>query len=114
VIISLIFVGGGLVALLLAAVAYLTARGIDPAPMVTTVGVLVAAAGTLGNLVLQLASRSTTTKVERNTGVLASAVYDVADAMPRPVAAPPRPRHGYPDTGNIEAPPAPRGSEKPA
>jgi hypothetical protein len=84
-------------------VAYLSARGVDPDPMLKTVGALVAAATSVGTLLLQLVNRQTVAKTERNTGVLAAAVYDVADAIPRPGG----PRHAYPD---IEAAPAASGS----
>lgn len=107
---------GGLTALLIVAVAWLTARGVDPDPMLRTVGALVTGAGTLATLVVTLASRQTVAKTERNTGVLATAVTEVSAAMPRPPAAPPplaaapapRRRHAYPDTG---AAPAVSGSE---
>jgi hypothetical protein len=83
-----------LVALLavVGAAAWLTAIGKDPGPMFDFV---TGAAGALtgsASLLLQMANRKTATKTERNTGVLASAVYEVADAMPRPV-----PRHAYDD-----------------
>lgn len=91
-----------------AAAAWLTSLGKDPGPMfdfvTTSLGALTGAA----SLVLQLANRKTNTKTERNTGVLASAVYEVADKMPQPV-----PRHAaYDDTAYVDmsAAPAPRGS----
>jgi hypothetical protein len=93
----------------IAAVAWLTARGMDPQPMLQLVAVAVAALGSVGSFVVQLTNRRTTTKVERNTGNLANAVADVVDTITPPVRAaapPPVPpteirhrRHGYPDTG---------------
>jgi hypothetical protein len=87
------------------AVTYLTERGIDPDPMLRLVAELGGALSGLLSLALQLVNRRTTTKVERNTGVLANAVSDVADALPRPVA-----RHAAePDTAAyMAAPPGPR------
>lgn len=86
---------------------YLAARGLDVDPVVKLAGALVGAVSGCVSLVLQLVNRRTTTKVERNTGHLAAAVYDVADALPRPVA-----RHAYPDTEwlDMSAAPGPRGS----
>jgi hypothetical protein len=104
-----------------ACVTYLTERGVDPDPMLKLVGEVVAAVSGFASLLLQLVNRRTTTKVERNTGVLAShtdalasAVYDVADAMPRPVPPAAPPRHLYPDTEAMppvsSGAPGPRGS----
>jgi hypothetical protein len=107
VIVTGLLVAGGLCALLIAAVAYLSARGVDPDPMLKTVGALVAAATSVGTLLLQLVNRQTVAKTERNTGVLAAAVYDVADAIPRPGG----PRHAYLEQ---EAAPAASGSRGPA
>jgi hypothetical protein len=92
-------------------VTYLTARGIDPDPMLRLVAQVATGLGSLGTLVLQLVTRRTTSKVERNTGVLATAVYDVADALPRPV-----PRHAHPETTEVDmrGAPGPRGSLVPA
>jgi hypothetical protein len=90
-------------------VTYLAQRGIDPDPVLRLLAEVGAAVSGVGSLLLQLVNRRTTTKVERNTGVLAAAVYDVADALPRPAAAP---RHAYPETAvaDMKAAPAPRGS----
>lgn len=104
VVIVMLLVGGVCVLATIAAVAWLTREGLDPQPMLQLVGVAVAALSSMGGFVVQLLNRAATTKTERNTGVLASAVYEVADAMPKPV---PGPRHAYPDT---EAAPALRGS----
>lgn len=96
---------GGVVLGVAVLVAYLAARGVDPAPVLDLTAKIATAAGSLGTLALQLVGRRTTAKVERNTGVLAAAVYDVADAMPKPV-----PRHAYPETIEASAAPGPRGS----
>jgi hypothetical protein len=88
VIIAAIVVGGLIVAVVATSVAYLTAQGIDPAPMLK----LVATAGTgllaLLNVMLTIAGRTTQTKTERNTGVLAGnaasvagTVYEIADHL---------------------------------
>jgi hypothetical protein len=116
VVVALILAGTIVVLGVLAAITYLTARGFDPQPVVQLTGTLLGAAAALGTFVQQLYTRRSTTKTERNTGVLAAhannladAVYEVADAMPRPV-----PRHAADDelpTAYIrEAAPAPRGS----
>jgi hypothetical protein len=107
--------GGALVALLLVVVGYLAARGVDPDPMLKTVGALATGAGSLATLVVTLATRQTTAKTERNTGRLAGAVDAVADALSAPPPAPPtqmaarpavppvRSRHAYPETGAAPA-----------
>lgn len=106
VVVALIVVGGLVVLGVFAACAWLTSIGRDPEPLVRLVGTLVAAATGLGTFVLQLANRATVAKTERNTGTLASAMYEVADAMPRPVA-----RHAVTDdTVAMSAAPGPRGS----
>jgi hypothetical protein len=111
VVVTLLLVAGLIVCSTIGAVAWLTSIGRDPDPMLKLVGALVAAVTSTGGLVLQIANRATVAKTERNTGVLATAVYEVADAMPRP--APPS-RHAYPDTELIprdeKAAPVPRGS----
>jgi len=81
VVIAGLLVGGALTALLIAATAWLAVRGVDPDPMVKTVGAVVAGATSLGTLVLQLVTRATTTKVERNTGLLAGDVAGVRDEI---------------------------------
>jgi hypothetical protein len=101
-----------LVALTIGAVTYLQSIGRDPEPMLKLAGLAVTGAASVGNFLLTLASRRTMAKVERNTGVqanatdaLAGAVYEVADALPRPVA-----RHATTDTVlDMRAAPAPRG-----
>jgi hypothetical protein len=100
---------GAIVLATIGAIVWLSTHGVDPGPTIKFVlAIGGAVGGTTGplTLILQLASRSTTAKVERNTGVLASAVYDVADAMPRPVA-----RHAAPDSllAMQGAAPAPEG-----
>lgn len=111
-----LLVAGALVALLIAAVAWLTVQGLDPDPMLKLIAAAVAAIGTLGNLGLNLATRASVGKTERNTGVLmnhtgelTNAVYEVHDALPRPVVLP---RHAADDTAQLDmsAAPGPRGS----
>lgn len=97
--------------------AWLAAAGIDAAPVMDVVTGSVAAATGLVTLALTLANKATAAKTERNTGqlkaetgALASAMYEVADAMPRPR---PIARHGDPDdTRYLETrgAPASRGS----
>jgi hypothetical protein len=72
-----LLVAGGLVALLIAVVGYLTVRGYDPAPLLDLTAKIVTAVGSFGTLLLTLASRRTTTKVERNTGVQASELAEL-------------------------------------
>jgi hypothetical protein len=98
----------------LAAVTYLAARGVDPDPVLKTVGQLATGVGSLLTLVFTLHGRRGVAKVERNTGLLTNALHDVADIIDerttRPVGVPPVPGRGFhaaPDTG---AAPAVRGS----
>jgi hypothetical protein len=65
-----LLVAGGVVALIVATVAYLQLRGVDPGPMLELVTQLVGAVSAFSVLLLQLATRRTQTKVERNTGVI--------------------------------------------
>lgn len=100
---------------LIATTAWLSSKGIDSGPVLDLITQIVTAVSALGALVLNLANRASTAKTERNTGVLAthtdalaSAVYEVADAMPKPA-----PRHASAaDTAYLDmsAAPAPRGS----
>jgi hypothetical protein len=113
VVISGLVTAGVLVLATIASVTYLTDRGLDAEPMLKLVGVAMTAASSLGSLLLQLANRRTVTKTERNTGVLASAVHGVAEALDsaapppppptqlvaRPAVPPVRSRHAYPETG---------------
>lgn len=98
VVITLLVVGGLLVAATIAAVTYLTARGLDPEPMFKLVGIAVTGLSSTGAFLLQIAATHRAAKAERNTGEarvavqeqsghleqLAAAVYEVADALPRP------------------------------
>lgn len=83
---------------LVLAVTYLTARGYDPQPVVQLAGTAVAALAAVGTFVQNLATRRTTTKVERNTGTLAAGVVQVVDQLEHergrhaaPAADPPPP-----------------------
>jgi len=62
-------------------VGYLTARGYDPAPIVTLTANLVGAAGGLGTLIVQLVTRKTQARIEKNTGTLPARVEEVADKV---------------------------------
>ena len=93
-------------------VGYLTARGYDPAPIVTLTANLIGAVGGLGTLIVQLVTRKTTARIERNTGLLPAQVEQVAtnvdaalwvDEQPHTQALPPVPpvvrhteRHPFP------------------
>ena len=107
VVVTLLLAATVIILATIGAVAYLTARGIDPDPMLRLLAQVTGAVTGTATLVLQLANRATVAKTERNTGVLASAVYEVADKMPQPV-----PRHAASDTAYLDmsAAPAPRGS----
>jgi len=76
-----LLVAGGLVALLIAVVGYLTVRGYDPAPLLDLTAKIVTAVGSFGTLLLTLVARRTVTKVERNTGVLAAEQAAIADKL---------------------------------
>lgn len=85
----------GVVAIVLAAIAavtYLSARGVDPAPMLKLVGAIAAGASGVLSLVVQLANRVTITNTQRQAGRLATHVGDlvdvVADAPALPAADP--------------------------
>ena len=93
VVVTLLLVLGVVLLGTIGCVAWLTSIGRDPDPMLKLVGAWVAAGSSTVTLVLQLANRATVAKTERNTGVLANAVYEVADKMPQPV-----PRHAAADT----------------
>lgn len=115
----------------IAGVAWLTARGLDPDPMLRLLAQVGGAVFAAGTFVMQLANNARAAKTERNTSTLApggqpvdlqaeladvrgaqdrmaDAVYAVADALPRPVA-----RHADPDNTRAMpaygATPAPRG-----
>lgn len=109
VVVTLLLVAGAVVLGTVGCVAWLTSLGRDPDPMLKLVGAWVAAGSSTITLVLQIANRATVAKTERNTGTLANAMYEVADAMPKPV-----PRHAA-DDATVFAPaykaaPTPRGS----
>jgi hypothetical protein len=113
VVITLLVIGGLLVGGTVAAVTYLTARGVDPEPVFKLAGLAVTACASLGGFVLH---RVTIAKTEQQAGLanaavrqqtdhlqtLTSAVYDVSDALPRPV-------RGYEDTLLQRTAPAPPG-----
>jgi hypothetical protein len=111
VVITGLLVAGLLVGGTVAAVTYLTAQGLDPEPVFKLAGLAVTACASLGGFVLQLVNRTTIAKAEKNTGTqaghieqLASAVWEVADALPRPV---PPSRHAYEETLLRKTAPAP-------
>lgn len=99
----------------LAAVTYLTARGFDAQPVVQLVASLVGAVGGLGAYVNTLVGRRTTTKVERNTGRLATGVGDVVAELDAvrgrhaPDVRGPAPAAPEGDHGQVTAEPWSRG-----
>lgn len=84
VIIAAILVAGLVACVVAAGVTYLAARGIDPAPMLQLTAQVATSVGVVGNLVLQLAGRSTAAKTERNTGVLATVVAEATSPATPP------------------------------
>lgn len=103
VLVALVLAAAVVVLGVLASVTYVTVRGFDPQPVVQLAGTLVAAASALGTFVVQLISRRTVTKVERQTGRLASGVVGVLDELDAT-----RGRHSPPEPGG-PAPAAPGG-----
>ena len=81
-------------------VVWLVAIGRDPAPVLNSLGAVVAALSSLGALGLQLANRSTVTKVERNTSGLAPGGFPVVFDATEPIVG----LHGRP-----RRPPMPSG-----
>lgn len=119
VVVTFLLVAGLLVGLTIASVAWLTVRGLDPEPVFKLAGLAVTSASALGGFILQLVNRVTIAKTEIQAGVAASAVrqqnehlqtltgalYEVQDALPRPVRA----AHAYEDTLLQRTAPAPPG-----
>jgi hypothetical protein len=70
--------GTVIVLAIVAVTGYLTARGYDPAPIVTLTANLIGAAGGLGTLIVQLVTRKTTARIEKHTGLLPAQVEQVA------------------------------------
>jgi hypothetical protein len=114
VVITLLLVGMVLVGLTITGVTYLAARGIDPGPVLDLPAKVAVALSGVISVVLQLLNRVTIAKAEQQAGLantavqqqashlqtLTSAVYDVSDALPRPV-------RGYEDTLLQRTAPAP-------
>ena len=91
VVMVFLLVAGAVVTFVFGAVAYLTVRGYDPAPVVDLVATLVAAVGSIGTLAATLLQRRTTAKVERNTGLQARELMNLNDRLDDPG------RHAYPE-----------------
>lgn len=92
VLVALIVVGGAVVGLLATYVTLLTARGVDPDPVIKYALGGAAAVPSLLTFLTNLVGRTTQTKVERNTGQLVPLLLDVADAvLPLPPASEPVP-----------------------
>lgn len=81
VIVAGMFLATVLVLAVIGSVTWLAAQGRDPDPMLRLVAQAVAAVGSVGTFLLQLTSRRTTAKVERQTGRLASGVVQVVDQL---------------------------------
>jgi hypothetical protein len=93
----------GVVVIVLAAigaVTFLSARGVDPAPMLKLVGAIAAGASSVLSLGVQLANRRTITKTERQAGRLATHVGDLVDVIDQPPAPAVPPVREY-DTGGV-------------
>lgn len=108
VVITGLLVAGVVVLGIAGMLTYLADRNVDPGPVLKLTGQVGGGLAGVLSLILQLVNRKSVTKTERNTGVLADAVFEVADALPRPV-----PRHAAePPTvaAYMGAAPAPRGS----
>jgi hypothetical protein len=108
-----ILVVGGLVAMTIAGVTYMQVRGIDPDPMIRMVMEIGGSASAFLTLLLTLISRKTATKIERNTGQLASETAAIADrvyedpAPPAPlITSAPRGQH-HAETGKLPPVPPP-------
>ena len=69
VVIVALVIGGQVLAMVILAVTYLTARGVDPDPMLRLVTEAAGTVGVLVNLALTMGSRSGVAKVERTTGL---------------------------------------------
>jgi hypothetical protein len=91
VIIAALIVVGLILSVVAASVAYLTAQGINPDPMLKLVATASAGLLSLINVILTLGGRATSAKTERNTGLLVGNVADVADAVAAIPPAPPAP-----------------------
>lgn len=130
VVVTFLLVAGVVIVSTVAGVAWLTARGLDPDPMLRLLAQVGGAVFAAGTFVMQLANNARSAKTERNTTPLApegkpvdlaaelaavqdaqhrmaDALFEVADSMPRPA------RHSLPDTVLMppqERAPGPRGS----
>lgn len=93
------------------AVTYLSSIGKDPDPMLKLAAQVATAVGSLGTLVLTLTNRTTTAKVERNTGLQARELMNLNDRLDDPG------RHAYPETSyptGRNLPPVPDSGTAPA
>ena len=106
VIMAALFVAGVVLIFVAGSVAYLTARGIDPDPMLKLVATVGGGLFSLGTFVLQLVNRPTAAKTERNTGVLAAHTSALAETVGDLMAAVPAPSAG-PATQAASRPPVP-------
>jgi hypothetical protein len=105
VIMVALFVGGVVLVVVAGSVAYLTARGIDPDPMIKLVATVGGLLASLGTFVLQLVNRPTQAKTERNTGVLTAHVGGLAARVDELAAAVQSPSE--PATAIAPRPPVP-------
>jgi hypothetical protein len=113
VVITGLLVAGAVAIATVAAMAWLTAQGADPGPLVDLAAKVVTGLSALGGLLLQLAQRNTVAKVERNTGQLMDHTGQLADVVDAKLGAyaedeadetmPP----GYPPPHTVAMPPVP-------
>jgi hypothetical protein len=130
VVVTFLLVAGVCIVATIGGVAWLTARGLDPDPMLRLLAQVGGAVFAAATFVMQLANNARSAKTERNTAPLApdgkpldlpgelaavqaaqhrmaDALSEVADALPPPA------RHAYPETVMMppqERAPGPRGS----
>lgn len=93
VVVAGLLVAGALALATIGGATYLVAVGRDPGPMLQAVGAVVTAVSSLSAVALQLASRATVAKVERNTQALAPGGTPLRpEALTEPLYG----RHGRP------------------
>jgi hypothetical protein len=121
VVITGLLVAGCVAIATVAAMAWLTAKGVDPSPIVDLAAKVVTGLSALGALLLQLAQRNTVAKVERNTGQLVDHTAGLADVVDAKLGAYEDPHEtmppGYPPPHTARlpvTPPGPRHGAAPA
>lgn len=117
VVVAGIFTLGLVVLGIAAGLVWLTSQGIDPGPVLDSITRVVGSVGTLAVLALQLATRQTTAKAERNSGAAANEAATAADTaaqLAQYLAE--AGRHSYPTTADTSyaLPPVPPNGTAPA